>query len=92
MAGNKVMGSVLQFRPVEVSQQLQKGDKFVKWDEDSGIATQGMLKVDQFGFYLQWIDQNKEMEILDIAVIRDTRTGKHAKVPKVSNRALREYY
>lgn len=33
MAGNKVMGSVLQFRPVEVSQQLQNGEKFVKWDE-----------------------------------------------------------
>lgn len=33
MAGNKTMGGVLQFRPIEVSQQLQDGDKFVKWDE-----------------------------------------------------------
>ncbi|XP_076672330.1 phospholipase C at 21C isoform X2 [Andrena cerasifolii] len=82
MAGNKVMGSVLQFRPIEVSQQLQDGEKFVKWDEDSGIATPVTLRVDQFGFYLHWIDQNNEMEMLDIAIIRDTRTGKHAKVPK----------
>ncbi|XP_076174145.1 phospholipase C at 21C isoform X2 [Ptiloglossa arizonensis] len=81
MAGNKT-GSVLQFRPVEVSQQLQDGEKFVKWDEDSGIATPVTLRVDKFGFYLHWVDQHNEMEMLDIAIIRDTRTGRHAKVPK----------
>ncbi|OAD62421.1 1-phosphatidylinositol 4,5-bisphosphate phosphodiesterase classes I and II [Eufriesea mexicana] len=82
MAGNKTTGSVLQFRPIEVSQQLQDGEKFIKWDEDSGIVTPVTLRVDKFGFYLHWVDQHNEMEMLDIAVIRDTRTGKHAKVPK----------
>ncbi|XP_033358624.1 1-phosphatidylinositol 4,5-bisphosphate phosphodiesterase classes I and II isoform X1 [Bombus vosnesenskii] len=82
MAGNKTTGSVLQFRPIEVSQQLQDGEKFIKWDEDSGIVTPVTLKVDKFGFYLHWVDQHNEMDMLDIAVIRDTRTGKHAKVPK----------
>ncbi|XP_034173659.1 phospholipase C at 21C isoform X1 [Osmia lignaria lignaria] len=82
MAGNKTTGSPLQFRPVEVSKQLQNGEKFLKWDEDSGIATPVTLRVDKFGFYLHWVDQHNEMEMLDIAIIRDTRTGKYAKVPK----------
>ncbi|XP_061930206.1 1-phosphatidylinositol 4,5-bisphosphate phosphodiesterase classes I and II isoform X4 [Apis cerana] len=82
MAGNKTAGSVVQFRPIEVSQQLQEGEKFIKWDEDSGIATPVTLRVDKFGFYLHWVDQHNEMEMLDIAIIRDTRTGKYAKVPK----------
>lgn len=47
------------------------------------MATPVTLKVDEFGFYLYWIDQNNEVDMLDIAVIRDTRTGKYAKVPKV---------
>ncbi|XP_043470504.1 1-phosphatidylinositol 4,5-bisphosphate phosphodiesterase classes I and II isoform X1 [Leptopilina heterotoma] len=81
MAGSKV-GNAVQTKPVEISQELQDGEKFVKWDEDSGVATPVTLKVDQFGFYLHWVDQHNEMEVLDIANIRDTRTGKYAKVPK----------
>jgi hypothetical protein len=30
---------------------------------------------------IEWIE-NKEMDILDIATIRDTRTGRYAKIPK----------
>ncbi|XP_017877981.1 1-phosphatidylinositol 4,5-bisphosphate phosphodiesterase classes I and II isoform X2 [Ceratina calcarata] len=82
MAGSKTSGSPLQFRPIEVTQQLQDGEKFIKWDEDSGIATPVTLRVDKFGFYLHWVDQNNEMEMLDIVTIRDARTGKCAKVPK----------
>lgn len=41
------------------------------------------LKVDKHGFYLYWVDQNNEMDILDIATIRDVRTGQYAKKPKV---------
>lgn len=48
------------------------------------MATPVTLKVDKYGFYLHWVDQNNEMDMLDIAVIRDTRTGKYAKIPKVS--------
>lgn len=42
------------------------------------------MRVDPKGYYLYWIDQNNEMDILDIATIRDTRTGAYAKKPKVS--------
>ncbi|XP_034950474.1 1-phosphatidylinositol 4,5-bisphosphate phosphodiesterase classes I and II isoform X2 [Chelonus insularis] len=69
----------------EAFQQLQVGEKFIKWDEDSGDkinATPVTLRVDEFGFYLYWIDQNNEVDMLDIALIRDTRTGKYAKIPK----------
>ncbi|XP_041445109.1 phospholipase C beta 3 L homeolog isoform X1 [Xenopus laevis] len=40
------------------------------------------LRVDTMGFYLYWTCPNMEVDILDISVIRDTRTGKYAKIPK----------
>nr|CAD7401563.1 unnamed protein product [Timema poppensis] len=49
---------------------------------DSGVGTPVTLRVDKHGFYLHWVDQNKEMDMLDIATIRDARTGKYAKIPK----------
>ncbi|XP_072766140.1 1-phosphatidylinositol 4,5-bisphosphate phosphodiesterase classes I and II isoform X2 [Anoplolepis gracilipes] len=81
-ASNKNITPTMYTKAVEVSQQLQDGEKFVKWDEDSGMATPVTLKVDKYGFYLHWVDQNNEMDMLDIAIIRDTRTGKYAKIPK----------
>ncbi|XP_033226489.1 1-phosphatidylinositol 4,5-bisphosphate phosphodiesterase classes I and II isoform X2 [Belonocnema kinseyi] len=84
MAYTKPAANAVQTKPVEVSQELQEGEKFVKWDEDSGVATPVTLRVDKFGFYLHWVDQHNEMEVLDIAIIRDTRTGKYAKIPKDS--------
>lgn len=60
--------------------------------QDSGAGTPVTLRVDQHGFYLHWIDQNHEMDYLDIATIRDTRTGKYAKIPKVSYNIIFEVY
>lgn len=42
------------------------------------------MRVDGKGFFLYWVDQNNELDILDIATIRDVRTGQYAKKPKVS--------
>ncbi|XP_054744599.1 1-phosphatidylinositol 4,5-bisphosphate phosphodiesterase classes I and II isoform X1 [Anastrepha obliqua] len=70
--------------PVEVPKALQEGEKFIKWDDDSGTGTPVTMRIDSKGFYLYWIDQNNEMDILDIATIRDTRTGPFAKKPKDS--------
>ncbi|KAK6642087.1 1-phosphatidylinositol 4,5-bisphosphate phosphodiesterase classes I and II [Polyplax serrata] len=50
--------------------------------KDSGTGTPVTLRVDSNGFYLYWVDQNNEMDVLDFAIIRDARTGRHAKVPK----------
>ncbi|KAI7813929.1 putative 1-phosphatidylinositol 4 [Triplophysa rosa] len=56
MAGAKPGVHALQLKPVSVPEDLKKGSKFIKWDEDA--------------------------EVLDISHIRDTRTGKYAKIPK----------
>ncbi|KAK7474679.1 hypothetical protein BaRGS_00034044, partial [Batillaria attramentaria] len=54
----------------------------------STIGTPVTLRVDEKGHILFWKDQNKEMDFLDISLIRDTRTGKYARLPKDSK--LRE--
>ncbi|XP_075225667.1 phospholipase C at 21C isoform X2 [Lycorma delicatula] len=84
MSGSKSVPLAVQLKTVEVPKCMQEGEKFIKWDEDSGQGTPVTLKVDENGFYLHWIDQNKEMDLLDIATIRDIRTGKQAKIPKDS--------
>ncbi|XP_050673810.1 1-phosphatidylinositol 4,5-bisphosphate phosphodiesterase classes I and II isoform X1 [Leptidea sinapis] len=78
--GAKITG--ISLKPIEVSKALQDGEKFIKWDEDSGAGLPVTLRVDSNGFYLYWTDQNMEVEMLDIATIRDVRTGVNAKVPK----------
>lgn len=52
--------------------------------KDSGSGTPVTLRVDAKGFYLCWVDQNNEIDLLDIATIRDVRTGQYAKKPRVS--------
>ncbi|XP_049319487.1 1-phosphatidylinositol 4,5-bisphosphate phosphodiesterase beta-2 [Astyanax mexicanus] len=66
----------------EVKDYLIKGERFTKWKEDSSRTSHVTMKMDPKGFYLFWINQSKELEILDVANIRDTRTGKYAKLPK----------
>lgn len=57
--------------------------------QDASAGTPVTLRVDKQGFYLYWFDQNHEMDLLDIATIRDVRTGQYAKKPKVSTRISR---
>uniref|UniRef100_A0A8C5B799 Phosphoinositide phospholipase C n=1 Tax=Gadus morhua TaxID=8049 RepID=A0A8C5B799_GADMO len=66
MAGAKPGVHALQLKPVSVHELLKTGSKFIKWDEVRGAHTQT---------HTRW-------EILDISTIRDTRTGKFAKLPK----------
>ncbi|ALC38505.1 Plc21C [Drosophila busckii] len=75
-------GTYISTASVEVPQALQDGEKFIKWDDDSGSGTPVTMRVDAKGFYLHWVDQNNELDILDIATIRDVRTGQYAKKPK----------
>ncbi|XP_069116132.1 1-phosphatidylinositol 4,5-bisphosphate phosphodiesterase beta-1-like isoform X3 [Argopecten irradians] len=95
MAGAKPGVHAVQLRPICVPETLIKGNKFIKWDESSTIGTPVTLKVDPKGYILYWKDQNKgqttgrkvsmtiaDMDCLDISFIRDTRTGRFAKVPK----------
>ncbi|XP_065944462.1 1-phosphatidylinositol 4,5-bisphosphate phosphodiesterase beta-1 isoform X5 [Magallana gigas] len=93
MAGAKPGVHVVQLKPIQVPESLVKGNKFIKWDETSQTGTPVTLKVDPKGYILYWKDQNKtskddssDMDYLDISYIRDTRTGRYARVPKGSNR------
>uniref|UniRef100_A0A674EL59 Phospholipase C beta 2 n=1 Tax=Salmo trutta TaxID=8032 RepID=A0A674EL59_SALTR len=64
--------------PPEVKLYLVKGDRFTKWSETVPVT----MKMDPKGYYLYWTNQSKETEFLDVANIRDTRSGKYAKLPK----------
>ncbi|XP_047466934.1 1-phosphatidylinositol 4,5-bisphosphate phosphodiesterase beta-2 [Mugil cephalus] len=68
--------------PPEVKDYLVKGERFTKWSEDSTKTVPITMKMDPKGFYVYWINQSKETTFLDVATIRDTRTGKYAKLPK----------
>ncbi|XP_062407347.1 1-phosphatidylinositol 4,5-bisphosphate phosphodiesterase beta-1 [Sardina pilchardus] len=82
MAGAQPGVHALQLKPVSVSDSLKNGSKFMKWDDDSTAVTPVTLRVDPQGYFLYWTDQNKETDVLDISCIKDTRTGKYAKLPK----------
>uniref|UniRef100_A0A9J7ZUA3 1-phosphatidylinositol 4,5-bisphosphate phosphodiesterase n=1 Tax=Cyprinus carpio carpio TaxID=630221 RepID=A0A9J7ZUA3_CYPCA len=84
MAGAKPGVHALQLKPVSVHDVLKRGSKFVKWDEEANsIPSLVTLKVDPDGFFLYWsVGTSMEVEILDISQIRDTRTGRFARMPK----------
>ncbi|XP_036406106.1 1-phosphatidylinositol 4,5-bisphosphate phosphodiesterase beta-1-like [Megalops cyprinoides] len=84
MAGAQPGVHALQLKPVSVSESLRKGNKFMKWDDDSTAVTPVTLRVDPQGYFLYWTDQNKETDLLDIAYIKDARSGKYTKTPKKS--------
>ncbi|XP_051987895.1 1-phosphatidylinositol 4,5-bisphosphate phosphodiesterase beta-3-like isoform X2 [Xyrauchen texanus] len=91
MAGAKPGVHALQLKPVSVHEVLKKGSKFIKWDEEpNSTPSLVTLKVDPDGFFLYWSGgTNMEVEIMDISHIRDTRTGKFAKMPK--DQRIRDY-
>ncbi|XP_065579726.1 1-phosphatidylinositol 4,5-bisphosphate phosphodiesterase classes I and II-like isoform X1 [Artemia franciscana] len=82
MASAKQGIHVVKLKPVSLDPSLVKGEKFIKWDEDSPLLTPVTLKVDENGFFLSWTGQRGETDFLDISFIRDTRTGRYAKTPK----------
>ncbi|KAM6954480.1 1-phosphatidylinositol 4,5-bisphosphate phosphodiesterase beta-1 [Aplochiton taeniatus] len=85
MAGAQPGVHALQLKPVSVPESLRRGNKFMKWDDDSTAVTPVTLTVDPKGYFLYWTDQNKETELLDIAYIKDARNGKATKTPKTGS-------
>uniref|UniRef100_A0A4W3K1H2 Phosphoinositide phospholipase C n=1 Tax=Callorhinchus milii TaxID=7868 RepID=A0A4W3K1H2_CALMI len=75
---------------IAVESFLVHGEKFIKWDDESGVGSPVILRVDAKGYFLSWTYQNKQVECLDITSIRDTRIGTFAKVPK--NPKIREIF
>ncbi|XP_043912507.1 1-phosphatidylinositol 4,5-bisphosphate phosphodiesterase beta-1 [Protopterus annectens] len=82
MAGAQPGVHALQLKPVTVSDNLKKGSKFLKWDDDSNTISSVYLTLDPQGFFLFWTEQSKETELLDISQVKDARTGKFARTPK----------
>ncbi|XP_072178631.1 1-phosphatidylinositol 4,5-bisphosphate phosphodiesterase beta-3-like [Diadema setosum] len=89
MAGADTSKVRLQLEDVVVPENLINGNKFLKWDEDSSVATAVTLKVDPHGHFLHWKFQNKEgasskldVDCLELTQLRDTRTGRYANTPK----------
>ncbi|XP_053568138.1 1-phosphatidylinositol 4,5-bisphosphate phosphodiesterase beta-1 isoform X1 [Bombina bombina] len=82
MAGAQPGVHALQLKRVCVPENLKKGIKCIKWDDDSTLVYPVILKMDPNGFFLYWTDQNKETELLDIILVKDARCGKYARTPK----------
>uniref|UniRef100_A0A7N6AH00 1-phosphatidylinositol 4,5-bisphosphate phosphodiesterase n=1 Tax=Anabas testudineus TaxID=64144 RepID=A0A7N6AH00_ANATE len=73
MAGAKPGVHALQLKPVSVHPELQRGGKFIKWDE---VRTKMLETCFELG------TGQDEADILDISTIRDTRRGKYARSPR----------
>ncbi|XP_030073564.1 LOW QUALITY PROTEIN: 1-phosphatidylinositol 4,5-bisphosphate phosphodiesterase beta-3 [Microcaecilia unicolor] len=82
MAGACPGVHALQLKAVPVHETLKKGSKFIKWDEEPSSRSLVTLRVDPRGFYLYWSGPSMEVDVVDISSIRDTRTGRYARIPK----------
>uniref|UniRef100_A0A8C4MNX7 1-phosphatidylinositol 4,5-bisphosphate phosphodiesterase n=1 Tax=Equus asinus TaxID=9793 RepID=A0A8C4MNX7_EQUAS len=82
MAGARPGVHALQLEPPTVVETLRRGSKFIKWDEEASSRNLVTLRVDANGFFLYWTGPNMEVDTLDISSIRDTRTGRYARLPK----------
>ncbi|XP_055271614.1 1-phosphatidylinositol 4,5-bisphosphate phosphodiesterase beta-3 isoform X4 [Moschus berezovskii] len=82
MAGARPGVHALQLEPPTVVETLRRGSKFIKWDEETSSRNLVTLRVDSNGFFLYWTGPNMEVDTLDISSIRDTRTGRYARLPK----------
>ncbi|XP_015706410.1 1-phosphatidylinositol 4,5-bisphosphate phosphodiesterase beta-3-like [Coturnix japonica] len=82
MAAPRPVPVPLPLEPPQVPAMLVQGSKFIRWEEDPPTRTLVTLRVDEDGFYLYWNGPNMDVELLDVCMIRDTRTGKYAALPR----------
>lgn len=66
-----------------VSKALRQGAYLDRWDEDLGlIESHCFVCVDEFGFYLQWMSDGKDAQLIDLVQVSETRRGGLPKEPK----------
>uniref|UniRef100_A0A8B9S652 1-phosphatidylinositol 4,5-bisphosphate phosphodiesterase n=1 Tax=Apteryx owenii TaxID=8824 RepID=A0A8B9S652_APTOW len=53
-------------QPPEVKEYLSKGERFIKWDDETASASPVILRVDPKGFYLYWTYQNKCQKLREV--------------------------
>jgi hypothetical protein len=65
-----------------VAAELVAGDRLLKWEEENGLISQILMRLDANGFFIQWTDQNGDSDLLDMSLVRDARTGRYARQPR----------
>ncbi|XP_051871492.1 1-phosphatidylinositol 4,5-bisphosphate phosphodiesterase beta-2-like [Pristis pectinata] len=75
---------------IKVKPFLVHGEKFIKWDDETGAGSPVVMRMDSQGHFLYWTYQNKQIHCLALTDIRDTRVGTFARVPK--NPKIREIF
>uniref|UniRef100_A0A8C3UN92 1-phosphatidylinositol 4,5-bisphosphate phosphodiesterase n=1 Tax=Catharus ustulatus TaxID=91951 RepID=A0A8C3UN92_CATUS len=59
-----VLNPILQ--PTEVKEYLCKGDRFIKWDDETSNASPVILRVDPQGFYVYWTYQSTSLKLREV--------------------------
>lgn len=65
-----------------LDERLYQGEKFLKWTDQENYTTPVTASVDPDGFFLFYENQRQEVLVIDLAQVRDVRTGIFARTPK----------
>uniref|UniRef100_A0A915JN46 1-phosphatidylinositol 4,5-bisphosphate phosphodiesterase n=1 Tax=Romanomermis culicivorax TaxID=13658 RepID=A0A915JN46_ROMCU len=61
---------------IDVPKALLKGQVFDKWDEETGeIEFSTFFCVDEYGFFLYWLTDNKDAQLIDLIQLSEARLG-----------------
>uniref|UniRef100_A0A8D2HY37 1-phosphatidylinositol 4,5-bisphosphate phosphodiesterase n=1 Tax=Urocitellus parryii TaxID=9999 RepID=A0A8D2HY37_UROPR len=52
--------------PPKVKAYLSQGERFIKWDDETAVASPVILRVDPKGYYLYWTYQSKSQKLRDV--------------------------
>nr|AAI45250.1 Plcb2 protein [Mus musculus] len=52
--------------PPNVKAYLSQGERFIKWDDETSIASPVILRVDPKGYYLYWTYQNQSQKLREV--------------------------
>nr|XP_034351118.1 1-phosphatidylinositol 4,5-bisphosphate phosphodiesterase beta-2 isoform X2 [Arvicanthis niloticus] len=52
--------------PPNVKAYLSQGERFIKWDDETSIASPVILRVDPKGYYLYWTYQSKSQKLREV--------------------------
>ncbi|XP_052698208.1 1-phosphatidylinositol 4,5-bisphosphate phosphodiesterase beta-4-like isoform X2 [Crassostrea angulata] len=76
------MAKVTEFQwQIPVPELLQKGAVFDRWDEESAtLEPKCTVKVDEYGFFINWQSAERDGQVLEISQVNDIRLGLAPKI------------
>ncbi|XP_048737341.1 1-phosphatidylinositol 4,5-bisphosphate phosphodiesterase beta-4-like isoform X2 [Ostrea edulis] len=76
------MAKVIEFQwQIPVPEVLQKGAVFDRWDEESAtLEPKCTVKVDEYGFFINWQSADRDGQVLEISQVNDIRLGLAPKI------------